>query len=134
MGNQQSDLGEQEAWNNVIGHIPVVNFFYGGIRAAVYASKDNMTEAHSGAIGMIPFAHNIIHGVVPAVVKKAIQTTEEVFRRKEEELRRQYWVAAGAWDIFVASGKVMARFWRDREGQERLRGVMGNFRRGLGRA
>lgn len=44
IGNQQSDLGEQEAWE-VIGHIPVVNFFYGGIRAAVYASKYNSVEA-----------------------------------------------------------------------------------------
>ena len=59
MGNQQSDLGEQEAWK-VIGHVPVVNFFYGGIRAAVYASKNNIAEAHSGALGMIPFAHNVI--------------------------------------------------------------------------
>jgi len=63
MGNQQSDLGEQEAWK-VIGHIPVVNFFYGGIRSAVYASKNNIGEAQSGALGMIPFAHNIIHMVV----------------------------------------------------------------------
>lgn len=27
MGNEQSDLGEDEAWN-VIGHIPVLSFFY----------------------------------------------------------------------------------------------------------
>ena len=88
MGNEQSNLGEQEAWK-VIGHIPVVNFFYGGIRAAVYASKGNMVEAHSGALGMIPFAQNFIHGVTPAIVSKVIQTTE-AFSRKEEELRQQY--------------------------------------------
>lgn len=131
MGNEQSNLGEQEAWK-VIGHIPVVNFFYGGIRAAVYASKGNMVEAHSGALGMIPFAHNIIHGVTPAIVSKAIQTTEEAFRRKAEELKQQYWVFTGAWDIFVASGRVW-QFWRSRELQEMLKTLVGNVMRGVKR-
>lgn len=105
MGNQQSDLGEQEAWK-AIGHIPVVNFFYGGIRAAVYASKNNMDEAHSGALGMIPFAHNIIHGVVPAATRKAIEQAEHFLKQKEQEMRHTYWILAGAWDIFKASNRL----------------------------
>ena len=50
---------------------------------------------------MIPFAHNIIHGIVPAVVNKAVQETEEALRRKEMELRQKYWyywMLAGSWD------------------------------------
>ncbi|MCJ1368224.1 hypothetical protein MMC16_007365 [Acarospora aff. strigata] len=124
MGNQQSDQGEQEAWK-VIGHVPLVNFFYGGIRAAVYASKNNMAEAHSGALAMIPFAHNIIHGVIPAATRKAIEHAENFLRQKEDQLRQEYWMVAGAWDIFKASGQFW-QTWRDREWQGRLRTLMQN--------
>ncbi|MCJ1246350.1 hypothetical protein MMC30_003557 [Trapelia coarctata] len=129
MGNQQSDLGEQEAWK-VIGHTPVVNFFYGGVRAAVYASKNNIAEAHSGALGMIPFAHNYIHGVVPAAVGKAIEEAEQIIRQREEELRQRYWVLAGAWDVFTYPVRLW-HFWGDRGWQERLRVLMRNGNRGL---
>lgn len=42
----------------VIGHIPGLNFWYSGIRAAVYAGQGNVLEAKRSGIGMIPFAHS----------------------------------------------------------------------------
>ena len=91
MGNQQSNLGKQEAWK-AIGHIPVMNFFYGGIHAAIYASKNNMEEAHFSALTMIPFAHNIIYVVVPAATRKAIKQAEHFLKQKKKEMQHTYWV------------------------------------------
>jgi hypothetical protein len=48
---------EHDAYR-VIGHIPVFNFFYSGIRAAVYAGQGDIAEAQRSGIGMIPFAHS----------------------------------------------------------------------------
>jgi hypothetical protein len=131
MGNTESDLGEQEAWA-VIGHIPLINTLYGGVRAAVYASKGNMAEARSGAIGMVPFAHSVIHGVIPAVVQRAIEVTEEALRGREEELRRKYWVFMGVWDIFVGSQRV-AEAWIGRERQGLVEEILGGVMRRLKR-
>ena len=89
MGNQQFNLGKQEAWK-AIGHISVMNFFYDGIHAAVYASKNNMKEAHFSALAMIPFAHNIIYTVVPAAIRKAIKQAEHFLKQKEEEMQHIY--------------------------------------------
>ena len=85
MGNQQSDLGKQEAWKT-IGHIPVMNFFYNDICTAVYALKNNMEEAHFDALIMIPFAHNIIYVVVPAATRKAIEQAENFLKQKKKEM------------------------------------------------
>ena len=85
MGTPQSDLGEQEA-GKVVGPIPVVSFFYGGIRAAVYAPKNDIAEAQSGALGMIPFVHNIIHGVFPAVVGSVTASLRTPFIIPEHEV------------------------------------------------
>jgi len=109
---------------------PRRKFLLGGIRAAVHASKDNMAEAHSGALGMIPFAHNIIHAVVPAAVWNVIEHVEEVLRQREEELRRRYWVMAGAWDVFTYP-VMLWRFWGGRGWQERGRVLMREGGRGL---
>ena len=92
---------------------------------------------HSGALSMVLFAHNILHGVVPAATGKAIEQVEHFFRQKEEELRHTYWVVVGLWDIFKASNRlrhglpsldtitrIAGRSWLsqgDRHSQERLR-------------
>ena len=91
MGNQQSDLGEQEVWK-VIEHISVVNFFYDSICAAVYVLKNNMKEAHFSTLVMIPFAHNIIYAVIPAATRKVIKQAEHFLKQKKEKMQHTYWV------------------------------------------
>ena len=89
MGNQQSDLGKQEAWK-VIGHISVMNFFYDSICAAVYMLKNNMKEAHFSALVMILFAHNIIYVVISAAIRKAIKQAEHFLKQKKKEMQHIY--------------------------------------------
>ena len=91
MGNQQSDLGKQKVWK-AIEHISVVNFFYNSICAAVYVLKNNIKEAHSGTLVMIPFTHNIIYMVVSAAIRKVIEQAEHFFKQKEEEMQHTYWI------------------------------------------
>lgn len=65
---------------------------------------------------MIPFAHNIIHGVVSVAVRKAVEQAEDVMRQKEEVLRQKYWILAGAWDILTTPVRLW-QFWKDQEHQ-----------------
>jgi hypothetical protein len=42
----------------VIGHIPVFDFFYSSIRTAVYAGQGDIAEAQRSGMDMIPFTHS----------------------------------------------------------------------------
>ena len=63
-----------------------MNFFYGSICAAVYASKNNMKEAHFSALIMIPFAHNIIYMMISAATRKVIEQAENFLKQKKEKM------------------------------------------------
>ena len=45
-----------------------------------------MEEAHSDALIMISFAHNIIYMVVSAATRKVIEQAEDFLKQKEKEM------------------------------------------------
>ena len=63
-----------------------MNFFYNDIHTAIYVLKNNMKEAHSDALIMISFTHNIIYAVIPTAIRKAIEQAEHFLKQKEKKM------------------------------------------------
>ena len=117
---------EHDAYK-VIGHIPVFNFFYSGIRAAVYAGQGNIVEANRSGIGMIPFAHSAREAapvVGDVVLTKAKEYAVEAVMKGGKGVvaaivsfcAANSWLVGGAVVVIVVTVAVFV-MWRKAQGR-----------------
>jgi hypothetical protein len=106
-----SDRGEKEAYDKVIRFIPVIGWFYSGIRGAVYAGKKEKAEAEWSGKGMVPLYQFVEHdipamgnSVKEGVVDWALNKVEDVKTDAKEKVKEKAGVIAIVTGTIAAIG------------------------------